>query len=183
MLLPLRLPLAACLPVGLALGAALLGLPWRVTGVMLAAPEDYYRQQQQSLTAAFCAEHAAILADGEGAAAGAAAAAEAVQQGVAQRLRWVQRPAPRKFGKVLPGEVAACRTVAQRHGILLDPIWSLAAWEVSCQLAAAAAAAADGGSGSRGAAAGEQGGEQVAMLHTGGMLGLCGLAQRFPDQF
>ena len=102
-----------------------------------------------------------------------------MQQGLAQRLRWVQRPAPRKFGKVLPGEVAACRTVAQRHGILLDPIWSLAAWEVSCQLAAAAAAA-DGGSG---AATAEQGGEQVVMLHTGGMLGLCGLAQRFPDQF
>ena len=93
-----------------------------------------------------------------------------MQQGVAQRLRWVQRPAPRKFGKVLPGEVAACRGVAQRHGILLDPIWSLAAWEVSCQLASAAAAAAEEG-------------EQVAMLHTGGMLGLCGLAQRFPGQF
>jgi 1-aminocyclopropane-1-carboxylate deaminase/D-cysteine desulfhydrase-like pyridoxal-dependent ACC family enzyme len=165
---------------------------------MLAAPEDYYRQQQQSLTAAFCAEHAAALGGGEGAATEAAAAAEAVQQGLAQRLRWVQRPAARKFGKVLPGEVAVCRAVAQRHGILLDPIWSLAAWEASCQLAEAAATAApastssneaggssggDAASSAAAFAAAAEEGEQVAMLHTGGMLGLCGLAQRFPDQF
>lgn len=38
---------------GLALGVALLGLPWRIHGVMLAGTEEYYLQQQKDLTAAF----------------------------------------------------------------------------------------------------------------------------------
>ncbi len=57
--------------------------------------------------------------------------------------------------------------VAQETGILLDPIYSLAAWEVAEEVAAAPGA--------------EQG--RTAMLHSGGMMGLFGLAQRFPDQF
>ncbi len=144
---------------------------------MLAGTQEYYEQQQRQLVAAFCDEHQAPLAPssaaaGEAAAAAAAAAAEweaEVQAGVAARLIWAPRLTPRKFGKVLPGEVAQCRAVAQRHGILLDPIWNLAAWEAAAQLAAAAEASGSG--------------ERVAMLHTGGHLGLCGLAQRWPDQF
>ena len=54
--------------------------------------------------------------------------------------------------------------VAQKTGILLDPIYSLAAWEVAAEMAGAAEG-------------------NVAMLHSGGMMGLFGLAQRFPDQF
>lgn len=54
--------------------------------------------------------------------------------------------------------------VARDTGILLDPIYSLAAWEAATELAG-------GAEGS------------VAMLHSGGMMGLFGLAQRFPDQF
>ncbi|KAL4440249.1 hypothetical protein ABPG75_003250 [Micractinium tetrahymenae] len=183
---------------GLSLGAALLGLPWRVTGVCLAGPVDYYRQQQEELTAAFCAEQWAPTAASGGpaaaadrAAAGAAAAgvaaaeAAAVQRAVADRLSWVPRLVPRRFGKVLPGEVAACRAVAQRHGILLDPIWNLAAWEVASQAAQAAACGDQSGhSSGPGSSGGSDAGEEVvAMLHTGGHLGLCGLAQRFPDQF
>ena len=141
---------------------------------MLAGTEQYYQQQQRELVAAFWHEHGGLLAAAEGAeagpAGGSAALAEAeVLAGVAARLRWAPRAAPRKFGRVLPGEVERCTAVAQRHGILLDPIWNLAAWEAACQLAAAAQ--------------GEGGGERVAMLHTGGHLGLCGLAQRWPDQF
>jgi 1-aminocyclopropane-1-carboxylate deaminase/D-cysteine desulfhydrase-like pyridoxal-dependent ACC family enzyme len=178
---------------GLALGAALLGLPWTVTGVMLAAQPPYYQQQQQALTLAFCEAHG--WPD-----------AEAVQQDTAQRLHWVPRQVPRKFGKVLAGEVAACQSVAQQHGIVLDPIWTLAAWELCCKLAgstpAETAVGSHAGSSSSGSTstvtlqhqqqqrqqcAGEEAIQQqqevVVMLHTGGMLGLCGLAQRLPDQF
>ena len=63
-----------------------------------------------------------------------------------------------------------CAELARRHGIILDPVWTLAAWE------AAEAAAREV------AAAGE--GRRVLMLHTGGSaLALCGLAQRYPDAF
>lgn len=188
---------------GLALGAALLGLPWRVTGVCLAGPASYFQQQQEELTAAFCAEQWAPTAAPEATldaadtaaaraagapAAGAAADAEAVQREVAARLSWVPRGVPRRFGRVLPGEVAACRAVAQRHGVLLDPIWSLAAWEAASEAAEAAVCCGDqGGRGSGVAGSDSNGGsstgEVVAMLHTGGHLGLCGLAQRYPDQF
>ena len=147
---------------------------------MLAGAQDYYQQQQRQLVAAFCHEYQQRLrpttsrVDAEDAAAAAAAAAEAdwaagLESEVAARLAWVPRLTPRKFGKVLPGEVAQCQAVAQRHGILLDPMWNLAAWEIAAQLAAVAEA-----DGSR---------ERVAMIHTGGHLGLCGLAQRWPDQF
>lgn len=54
--------------------------------------------------------------------------------------------------------------MAREQGVLLDPLYSLAAWETAAHLAAGG----DGG---------------VAMLHAGGGLGLQSLAQRFPDQF
>ena len=41
---------------GLALGVALLGLPWKIIGVMLAGKVEYYTQQQQALTEACLAE-------------------------------------------------------------------------------------------------------------------------------
>ena len=56
--------------------------------------------------------------------------------------------------------------IAQRHGILLDPIWTLSSWEVCEQLAKH-----------------EHSSRTVIMLHTGGALGLQGLAQRYPGQF
>lgn len=143
---------------GLALGAALCGLPWRVSGIMLAGSLDYYRQQQSTLIESF-AKYTPSRSAG------------ALQQQVGAALRWVGRAAPRKFGKVLPGEIERCRHVARQHGILVDPIWTLASWEAAQLLAASAGAA------------GSPGGSTVVMLHTGGMLGLCGLAQRYPDQF
>ncbi len=159
---------------GLALGAALFGLPWHVTGVMLAGPPAYYSEQQRSLTDAFVQHY---LAD-EGAAT--------LQERAAGILSWVERPAPRKFGKVLPGEIAHCKQIAQRHGIVLDPIWSLAAWEVAMALAGGQRQGSNltcqdvYGAGGQPA---EESSRVVIMLHTGGMLGLCGLAQRYPADF
>ena len=138
---------------GMALGVALLQLPWRIVGVMLAGSRDYYQGQAASLAAAFQRQH------------GMAAALEPA----ALPLDWVERLRPRRFGNVLPSEVDACRAVARAHGILLDPIYSLAAWEAAAELAARPEAAGGGG--------------QVAMLHAGGGLALHGLAQRFADQF
>jgi len=57
--------------------------------------------------------------------------------------------------------------VAQETGILLDPIYSLAAWEVAKEMAGSGAGTS----------------QRVVMLHSGGMMGLFGLAQRFPEQF
>ena len=56
--------------------------------------------------------------------------------------------------------------VAQNHGILLDPIYSLAAWEVATQMMQT-----------------HQGDCRTVMLHTGGALGLQGVAQRYPEWF
>ena len=69
------------------------------------------------------------------------------------------------------GDLGACcratsrraRQAARDTGILLDPIYTLAAWEVAQEMCST--------------------GDRVAMLHSGGALGLHGLAQRWPDDF
>ena len=76
---------------------------------------------------------------------------------------------PRKFGNVLPEDIEACRKAARETGILLDPIYSLAAWETAQSMCADVQVM-------------EQG-KRVVMLHTGGALGLHGLAQRWPEAF
>ncbi|XP_025815558.1 putative D-cysteine desulfhydrase 2, mitochondrial isoform X3 [Panicum hallii] len=70
-----------------------------------------------------------------------------------------------RFGKVLDGEIAMCRQVAQQTGVLLDPMYTLAAWEQAVDLCRRDSEA------------------KVVMIHTGGTLGLFGLAQRYPPQF
>ena len=152
---------------------------------MLAGSAEYYAQQQRSLVSGFAQQFAQQLlapttssssgskaGGGPERSGGGTADSEDLQAAVAAALQWAERAAPRKFGRVLPGEIARCREVAQRTGIVIDPIWSLAAWEAAEALASEQAAAGGGGSG-----------RTVVMLHTGGMLGLCGLAQRYPDQF
>lgn len=131
--------------IGLAIGAALLGVPWRIVGVMLAGERGYYEDQGDALAAAFQEQFGCYLT------------------AAALPLEWVERSQPRRFGKVLPGEIATCSGIARQHGILLDPVYSMAAWEVAADLSSPAGS--------------------VAMLHAGGSLGLHGLAQRFPDQF
>lgn len=72
-----------------------------------------------------------------------------------------------RFGRILPGEVEKCQQVARATGVLLDPIYTLAGWEAAHELCKSTLK--DVG--------------QVALLHTGGTLGLFGLAQRYPLQF
>lgn len=62
--------------------------------------------------------------------------------------------------------IDAVLQVAQKHGILLDPIYSLAAWEVATHMIQS-----------------HQGDCRTVMLHTGGALGLQGVAQRYPEWF
>uniref|UniRef100_A0A1D2A4Z0 Tryptophan synthase beta chain-like PALP domain-containing protein n=2 Tax=Auxenochlorella protothecoides TaxID=3075 RepID=A0A1D2A4Z0_AUXPR len=138
---------------GLALGVALLGLPWRVVGVEVGGPPGEAARTATGLLNEAVAEY--DLNPGVPDAAQAA-------------LRWVPRGHPRRFGRTLPGDGAAVRAVAAATGVVLDPIWTLAAWEA----AAARAAAATVGPAPR-----------QLMLHTGGGLALCGAAQRWPEQY
>lgn len=66
----------------------------------------------------------------------------------------------------MKGEVEACQQIAQQTGVLVDPIYTLAAWELATQLSLE-----------------EAGGAQVVMVHTGGTLGMFGLAQRYKSYF
>lgn len=137
--------------VGLALGAVCLGLHWRVTAVMLADTLERFQEQEKSLISDFkalCHEDCRDVIGADG------------------LVHWVDRSSPRKFGKVLSGEISSCRHVAQQTGILLDPVYTLAAWEQAVDLCR-----------------GEDRGAKVVMIHTGGTLGLFGLAQRYPQHF
>ena len=62
--------------------------------------------------------------------------------------------------------------------MLLDPVYTLAAWE-ACECLAERADSPEANSTSALA----QNTDQIIMLHTGGALGLQGLAQRFPSEF
>jgi len=139
---------------------------------MLAGAPAYYRQQAATLLAAFEQQHGAVAA-GAGAARLDAADHPAVRETRSAEdlccrmpLQWTERGTPRPFGKVLPGELARCADVARRHGILLDPIWTLASWTAATD-AVASSADAD---------------VDAAVLMTGGGLGLHGIAQRWPQE-
>ncbi|CAN8255556.1 unnamed protein product [Cochlearia groenlandica] len=49
-------------------------------------------------------------------------------------IKWVDRKRPRKFRKVLEGEVEMCRRIAREMGVLVDPMYTLAAWETATEL-------------------------------------------------
>ena len=70
-----------------------------------------------------------------------------------------------RFGNILEGEIEACQQIAQQTGILVDPVYTLAAWEMATQITSAHDDA------------------NVVMLHTGGTLGMFGLAQRYKSYF
>ncbi|XP_059657789.1 D-cysteine desulfhydrase 2, mitochondrial [Cornus florida] len=141
--------------VGLGLGSICLGLPWEVTAVMLADSIDGYRKQEERLVSDFRRCCAFPLVD---------EVLSRVNGGV---VHWVERSCPRKFGNVLTGEVKACQQIAQQTGVPVDPVYTLAAWELATQLGLEAA----------------KGGAAVVMLHTGGTLGMFGLAQRYKSYF
>ncbi|KAG9445524.1 hypothetical protein H6P81_011652 [Aristolochia fimbriata] len=139
--------------VGLALGALCLRLPWKVAAIMLADTIEGYKRQEERLISEFKRLYGLEYLTLNG-----------VTGGVVQ---WVERIRPRKFGNVLKGEVEVCREIAQQTGILVDPIYTLAAWEqatLACQEEA-------------------ERGVKVVMLHTGGTLGMFGLAQRYKTHF
>ncbi|XP_073004712.1 putative D-cysteine desulfhydrase 2, mitochondrial [Typha latifolia] len=140
--------------VGLALGIICLGLPWKVTAVMLADTLERYKEREKCLISDLKRTYQIDFGDlmpGE-------------DDGIVQ---WVERFHARKFGRVLNGEIELCRQIAHQTGILLDPIYTLAAWEHAASLSLSKEA--------------EDG--KVVMLHTGGTLGMFGLAQRYTGYF
>ncbi|PIN05651.1 D-cysteine desulfhydrase [Handroanthus impetiginosus] len=140
--------------VGLALGALCLGLPWEVIAVMLADKIDGYKEKEQNLISEF-------LRNSEPSIVG-----DALSERNAGIVQWVERSFPRKFGNILKGEVQECQKIAHQTGILVDPVYTLAAWDVATRLS--------------------QNAEEdckVVMLHTGGTLGMFGLAQRYKSYF
>lgn len=67
----------------------------------------------------------------------------------------------------MKGEVEACQQIAQQTGILVDPVYTLAAWELATALSQK----------------GTKEDVKVVMIHTGGTLGMFGLAQRYKSYF
>ncbi|KZV17796.1 hypothetical protein F511_01605 [Dorcoceras hygrometricum] len=142
--------------IGLALGVLCLGLPWEIIAIMLADDIDGYRKMEQNLISEFFESCTFSTGDLPRPPTG-------VNFGI---VNWVERSLPRKFGKILGGEVEECQRIAQQTGILVDPIYTLSAWDFATQLS--------------------KNGEddaKVVMLHTGGTLGMFGVAQRYKSHF
>ncbi|XP_024539891.1 D-cysteine desulfhydrase 2, mitochondrial isoform X1 [Selaginella moellendorffii] len=136
--------------IGLALGIALLGLhQWEIVGVMLSGSREYYERQTKNLVTGFLQQFRC----------------DQSAEALSLNLVWEERKRVRRFGKIYGGEIGACKSIARQTGILLDPIYTLAAWEVAIELSWNETA------------------DKVAILHTGGALGLFGLAQTNPQEF
>ncbi|KAH9606167.1 hypothetical protein KSS87_014482 [Heliosperma pusillum] len=138
--------------IGFAVGALILGLPWKITAVMLADTVDGYKKQENHLISDFRRYYASDFT---------------YNTSENELINWVDRETPRKFGNVVEGEINACQQVAKQTGILVDPIYTLAAWEQAVQLSQRE----------------HEHGSKVVMLHTGGTLGMFGLAQRYKSYF
>ncbi|XP_052481778.1 D-cysteine desulfhydrase 2, mitochondrial isoform X2 [Gossypium raimondii] len=133
--------------VGLGLAAMYLGLPWKITAVMLADTMDTYRQQERRLIAEFKRQFRFLLDSHK------------LNGDFVFALC-------NRFGNVLEGEIEACQQVAQQTGIPLDPVYTLAAWEMATRITCA-----------------HEDDSNVVILHTGGTLGMFGLAQRYKSYF
>ncbi|KAJ0230592.1 D-cysteine desulfhydrase 2 [Hirschfeldia incana] len=136
--------------VGLGVAAMSLRLPWEINAVMLADTLDNYKRHQDRLIQEFMRQFLPSM----------------VCSSLDDTIKWVERQRPRKFGKVLEGEVEMCRKIAQETGVLVDPMYTLAAWETATELVVE-----------------EEKSSVVVMLHTGGTLGMFGLAQRYKSFF
>ncbi|KAL0737563.1 hypothetical protein Bca4012_013773 [Brassica carinata] len=126
----------------------LLRLPWEINAVMLADTLDNYKRHQDRLLDEFTRQFLPSIVCSS-----------------LYTIKWVERQRPRKFGKVLEGEVEMCRKIAQETGVLVDPMYTLAAWETATELVE------------------DERWSIVVMLHTGGTLGMFGLAQRYKSFF
>ncbi|KAK4402699.1 D-cysteine desulfhydrase 2, mitochondrial [Sesamum angolense] len=140
--------------VGLALGALCLGVPWEVTAVMLADKINAYKEKERNLISEFLRSFTS--------------SADGLDPSIvdAEIVQWVDRSLPRKFGNILKGEVQECQKIARQTGILVDPIYTLAAWDIATKLSQD-----------------KLEDRKVVMLHTGGTLGMFGLAQRYRSYF
>ncbi|KAI5406166.1 hypothetical protein KIW84_052780 [Lathyrus oleraceus] len=141
--------------IGIGLAAIFLGLPWEVHAVMLADKIDGYRKQEKHLISEFSKHFNDEFIDHD------------VNKEDAGIVNWVERDRPRKFGNILDGEMVVCQQIAQQTGILVDPVYTLAAWETAMLLSSQE----------------DEEGAEVVMLHTGGTLGMFGLAQRYKNYF
>jgi hypothetical protein len=129
----------------------LLSLPWEINAVMLADTLKNYKRHEDHLIAEFSRQFpGSVFCSG---------------LDMNQMIKWIDRQHPRKFGKVLEGEVEMCRKIAQETGVLVDPMYTLAAWETATELVQ------------------DEKSSIVVMLHTGGTLGMFGLAQRYKTCF
>lgn len=130
---------------GLALGVALLELPWKVSAICLMEDAlESYQSHSRTLWALW-GEHNRMPND-------------------APEITWNSRSRPRRFGKVLDGEFEKCRQIARQTGMLLDPIYTLAAWEAIEHRKAKHR-------------------KQCVLVHTGGGLNLFGIASRYAVSF
>ncbi|KAH0923897.1 hypothetical protein HID58_023915 [Brassica napus] len=134
--------------VGLGVAAMSLGLPWEINAVMLADTLQNYKRHEARLLEEFTRQFLPSIVCSS-----------------LDTIKWVERQRPRKFGKVLEGEVEMCRKIAQETGVLVDPMYTLAAWETATELVE------------------DEESSIVVMLHTGGTLGMFGLAQRYKSFF
>ncbi|XWS69121.1 hypothetical protein CRYUN_Cryun04dG0152400 [Craigia yunnanensis] len=80
-------------------------------------------------------------------------------------VHWLDRCHPRKFSKILEGEIDACQQIAQQTGILVDPVYTLVDREMATRITSAHEDA------------------NVVMLHIGSTLVMFGLAQRYKSSF
>ena len=86
-------------------------LPWHVTGVMLMQHQrETYTQTIEDLI-------------------------QSTQQHNALPYTLVERTPPRRFGKILEKDIQKCRQIAQNTGIMVDPIYTLAAYEATLNAA------------------------------------------------
>ena len=111
-----------CSAFGLALGCALLGLPWRVLAVPVGGGVADIRSRVERLAVAWADAHPHL-----------ACASSALP------LAWAPAPAAR-FGECSAADVDACAALARTTGVLADPVWTVHAYRAAC-------AAADDGAG------------------------------------
>ncbi|MCA9563239.1 MAG: pyridoxal-phosphate dependent enzyme [Myxococcales bacterium] len=127
---------------GLAIGILTYGLPWRVRAVELMKPGSYdYRSKVECAFDAYRAEHRGPQLEAE------------------LPIDWVPRATPRRFGKILPGEMESCAQLARQSGVLFDPIFTLPALEEARRT------------------------PEGLLIHTGGSMNIFSLAQRVGQGF
>ena len=127
---------------GLAIGIARHKLPWEIHGVMLLPGQhEAFETTLRQLAASFEATHGALRAQ--------------------PTVLWCERARARRFGDYDDDDLRAIRDVARTTGVLLDPIYTLAAWQHAANLSKRERA-------------------RAILLHSGGQLGVLGVAQRSP---